>query len=77
MGYEFREIICPYCNHRFMFNKGEDGKKYIEFVEKQTGRSLSSAICPKCANTVVALDKVLVGIRDDDEKIITHGIRVL
>ena len=77
MAYEYREVVCPYCEHRFMFNKGVDGEKYYEYTDKTTGKILSSAICPKCGKTVIAIDKVLEGIREDDDRVVTHGIRGL
>jgi len=54
-----------------------DGEKYYEYTDKTTGKILSSAICPKCGKTVIAIDKVLEGIREDDDRVVTHGIRGL
>ncbi len=75
MAYEFREVICPYCGHQFMLHKSEGGIKIVEYLDKTNGKLCASTICPKCRETVIALDKVLVGVREDDDRIKVQGIR--
>ncbi len=74
MEYEFREIICPYCGHQFMFRKNEGGVKVFEYIDILTGKTCASTICTECRNIVIAIDKVLEGVREDDDRIKEQGI---
>ncbi len=75
MSYEYREIICPYCLHRFMFLKNPVELKCIEYIDKNTGEIVPDTICPKCNKTVIALEHKLEGVCTDDERINSQGIR--
>ena len=58
-SYEFREVICCKCNHKFMWEKSsewqyeicKDGKKLL----------VKAAICPKCGSTDVTQYTRIIG----------------
>ncbi len=70
MAYEFREVICPYCQHQFMFHKIECGVRFCEYKDKITGKKMYSEQCPSCRKLLFAIENVLEGVKEDDERII-------
>ena len=70
MSYEFREVICPYCKHQYMFRKNEGGIKCGDYIDKTTGKIAIAEYCPKCGKWLYALDSVLEGVREDDARIV-------
>ena len=76
MGYSFREVKCPFCDHIFMWNKdGREGLILHEYKFKETGKLVEKAICPKCSNDMLVLEHVLEGIDTMDDRIERIGIR--
>ncbi len=74
MSYEYREVICPYCKHQFMFRKNEGGLKVCESMDKITGAKMYSVICTSCGKWLKAMKNVLEGICEDDDRILTRGV---
>ena len=73
MGYRYRELICPYCNHRFMLRTDPHGLSICEFVSKKTGKLVCSDICPTCGSLKkFASEDSIMGLREDE--VITRGI---
>ena len=56
----YREVICGYCEHRFMWEK--DSPEYFERPNGQIGRQ---AECPKCSEKLAVFDKESVAIPVD------------
>lgn len=75
MGYEYREVVCPWCDHRFMWNKTGGGLKLHEYICIDTGEYADKTVCPKCANEMVVLEHVLNGVFKDDKRLKVYGIR--
>lgn len=77
MSYEFREVICPYCEHRFMFHKVECGVRVYHYKDKITGKKIYLADrCPNCGEFVFAIENILEGLKEDDERILKIGFKV-
>ena len=70
MAYEFREVICPYCKHQFMFHKIECGVRFCDYKDKITGKKMYVEICPNCGNFLLAIENILEGIKKDDDRVI-------
>ncbi len=73
MPYEFREVICPYCKHQFMFQKTEDGVRIYDCRDKITGKKMYVAICPECRGFLYAIENFLEGVREDDDRVARIG----
>ena len=70
MPYEFREVICPYCQHQFMFHKVECGVRFCDYKDKITGKKIYLADrCPNCGKFVFAIENILECIKEDDPRI--------
>ena len=72
--YKYREIICGYCKHRFVFNKS-----LCEFLSagywKSDGTQGYRTKCPKCGENVVSFDdeiEALPFILREDKADIKH-----
>ena len=76
MGYKFRGVKCPWCNHDFMWqeNNGE-GLKIYEYRLKETKELVEKCTCPKCNKSLIIIPKKYEGIDINDEKIEKIGIR--
>lgn len=72
MGYEFRNVKCPWCDHVFMWNK--TGDSWPLYRLKESKKYVGSAKCPKCGSKIVVLDHILEGIDTDDDRIEPSGI---
>ncbi len=70
----FREVICPYCNHRYMDRMDEGGIKAYDCYHKETGIKLDLSLCPKCSCFNYALKDVLEGFKEDDPRIEKRSI---
>ena len=77
MGYNYREVKCPYCDHKFMWNKDEYGDNIHLYKLKETGEYLGKAVCPMCNIGMLVIEHELVGIDTDDDRVETVGIRVI
>lgn len=74
MGYRFREVKCPYCEHVFMWGNLSEGLvRRHEYKSKETGELLEQTRCPKCDIEMVILEHVLEGVDSDDERIVHSG----
>lgn len=74
MAYEFREVICPYCQHRYMVHKSEGGVRAFEYFDKITGKKIYSSRCTKCKAWHYMLENELEGIREDDDRVLEKGL---
>ena len=48
MKYTFREVVCPFCEHRFMYNQNGREIIFYEYRDKETGKYYIDKVCPKC-----------------------------
>lgn len=72
MGYHFREVICPYCEHKFMWQKDtQERNSWSEYRNKKTGELCLSAKCPTCSNEMIISKNNIVGINIDNNNFIT------
>ncbi len=70
MGYEYREVQCPWCDHIFMWNKhGVERPVFQRYRLIETREALDTAKCPKCGMEIIVLDHVLTGIDLDDDSV--------
>ena len=75
MSYKCREVICPFCKHKFMWMNGAENIVTVEYYLKENGERLDSASCPKCHNKMIIMENVLEGVTLSDEKIRTICVR--
>ena len=65
-----REVICPCCDHRFMWLDGYEWGRTSVYRLVETGERLNYAKCPKCKETVVLIPHEIKGAAQGiDEKI--------
>ncbi len=70
MGYEYREVQCPWCYHIFMWNKyGSEDLVFHRYRLKETGEDVDTAKCPKCGMEIIVLDHILKGIDVDEDRV--------
>ena len=74
-NYQFREVICPYCQHRYMTRKVECGVRFCDYKDKLTGNKMYLEICPKCGKFLFAIENILEGIKEDDDRVIEVGFK--
>lgn len=68
MGYKYREVICPYCVHKFMWEESvQDGCQWIEYTNKKTYEICLSAKCPSCSSKMIVSKDSVFGIKTDSE----------
>ena len=60
---KYREVICPSCKHRFMFQCHEDYDFTAVKNEKEYAGWFGD--CPKCEKTLLVLDGILEGTQED------------
>lgn len=69
-----REVICPWCEHRFMWLEGRECFRVTIYKLVETGEYLDSTKCPKCDEKVVMLPHILKGAAPGfDERIKVVG----
>ena len=68
MEYKYREVICPYCQHRFMFSNNREGLScrlcLCQYVSKDPNvpkEYVQSADCPKCGKEMFVREHILEG----------------
>ena len=75
MGYHFREIICGYCEHRFVYNATPGEWEGMLTYTKKNGVKGKKVRCPKCNEWVLSFDDETVALpfelRDDKDEIET------
>lgn len=76
MAYKYREVICPWCDHKFMWQEdGGEGPVICEYEDKETGKYYAATKCPKCSEEMVVLNHILQGIDTEDPRLIKHVFR--
>lgn len=76
MNLEYRTVICPYCNHKFMWQKvNQEGTSYYVYEDKQSAEICLSAKCPLCSNQMIVSQNKLMGINKNNKGYIKYGIR--
>lgn len=77
-GYQYREIICGYCNHRFVFNKNAQEWQWHTYL-KPNGIYGIETKCPKCGEELVSFDDETTALpfvlRDDCDTIKVSGFK--
>lgn len=63
-----REIICPICDHKFMWLEN-DGLKIKRYRLSTTRERLENTKCPKCGETVILIPHELKGASVIDDRI--------
>lgn len=78
MGYNYREVICPYCQHKFMWQHAvQDGSSWPEYRNQDTNEVCLSAKCPGCSQRMIVSKESVSGIKKESyeySKIIVRGI---
>ncbi len=78
-SYHYREIICGYCRHRFVFNKDPGEWGYGHYYKKKDGTMGIETKCPSCGEMVVSFDDEIEALpfvlREDRDDIEVHGFR--
>ena len=63
--YEFREVVCCKCNHKFMWEKSSEWQYSICQEDKEDIVKL--ATCPKCGSKIFVKEGVLESIDFDED----------
>lgn len=64
--YEYREVICYKCRHRFMWEKSSQWQ-YVFLVEGKEDFCFKRAVCPECAAELMVKDGLLESMEFDKE----------
>ena len=64
-----REVICPLCEHRFMWMESSEGMVFHSYRCKESGELLEDTACPKCGEKLVILPDSLKAALPDDDRI--------
>ena len=76
-GYQYREIICGCCRHRFVFNKTPGEWGLFICYKKKNGVNGIDTKCPKCGKGILAFDDEITALpfelREDREEIERQG----
>ena len=76
MGYKYREVRCPYCDHKFMWEKSvQDGCQWTEYTHKVTKETCLSAKCPAYSEKKIVSEDFVLGIKIDSEDYIESVCR--
>ena len=76
MGYTYREVICPYCHHKFMWQDSvQEGSSWAEYRNKATSEVCLSAKCPKCSQKMIVSKDSTIGINENSEDFIKTIVR--
>lgn len=71
--YKYREVICPWCKHRFMWNQSTISSQWNEYVDEKTGESIGlETSCPMCSEKMIVVKGKLEGLFPDK----TEGLQV-
>ena len=50
------EVVCPFCEHRFMYNQNGREIIFYEYRDKETGKYYIDTVCPKCNEKMIVLE---------------------
>ena len=53
--------MCPFCEHRFMYNQNGREIIFYEYRDKETGKYYIDTVCPKCNEKMIVLEHELKG----------------
>lgn len=75
---QVHEVICPSCDHRFMWMDAEEGPTIETFRSRKTGEIFRTTVCPDCGSRMILLPDrmraVLPGTEEDLERMWERGI---
>lgn len=79
MGYKFREVKCPLCERKFMWNYGTfQDSLYEYYYVKETDERVEKVKCTTCDTYLAVFNGVLEGVlpetRDDLIHMREYGI---
>ena len=60
--------MCPFCEHRFMYNQNGREIIFYEYRDKETGKYYIDTVCPKCNEKMIVLEHELKGYFTDDSR---------
>ena len=73
-----REVVCPFCNHRFMW-LGDivsvTPPPTYYYKHKETGEYAPDTTCPVCGEEIIIEPNVLLGVAPCEGKYKTEGLR--
>lgn len=75
MMYRYREVVCPFCDHKFMYNQNGREIIFYEYMDRQTGKYYIDTTCPKCAEKMIVVENELKGYFTDDNRFERSCIR--
>ncbi|MCR5649730.1 MAG: hypothetical protein K6F86_00940 [Lachnospiraceae bacterium] len=71
-----REVICPFCDHRFMWlGSPESPQPTYYYRNRETGEGVYDAVCPECGEEIILEPHVLLGEAPYEDKYEKIGIR--
>ncbi len=71
-----REVICPFCDHRFMWlESSESPQPTYYYISKKTNEIAYDTVCPQCGKEMILEPHVLHGAAPGEGKYDRIGIR--
>lgn len=69
MGYKFREVKCPLCDRKFMWNYGTfEDSQYEYYLIKGTDERVGKVKCTTCGTYLAVFDGELEGVLPEVRK---------
>lgn len=70
--YIYREAICPFCEHKFMYSNAErtNAASFFDYHFAENSESLFVAKCPECNKEMALLKSEIKGIPTDDRRLV-------
>ena len=71
-----REVICPFCDHRFMWMGSlVSPQPTYYYVSKKTKEDVYDTVCPQCGEEIILEPHVLLGVAPGEGRYDRIGIR--
>lgn len=71
-----REVICPVCDHRFMWiDAVASPQPTYYYRNRRTGERVDEAVCPRCSREFIIEKQLVTGVVPDETIYERVGIR--
>ena len=66
MAYKFRNAVCPYCEHEFMWRDDTEWIPFYYYENDGIKENVAVAECPKCSKDMFLRPHVLRGYLEEE-----------
>ena len=69
--YKYREVYCPLCKRKFMWEMGSEWMEFY-YVLNSTGEKARQATCTTCNTKLAVFDGILEGVNPSEREDLLH-----